>query len=77
MKELLSNKGSLFIHIDWRTSALIRLILDELFGSEFFEMKSFGLIQDQVPLANHNFQENMIIYCGLQNLMSGFLTLIT
>jgi adenine-specific DNA-methyltransferase len=36
MKELLSNKGSLFIHIDWRTSALIRLILDELFGSEFF-----------------------------------------
>lgn len=37
MKYLLSEKGSIFVHIDWRTNALIRLLLDELFGSAFFK----------------------------------------
>ncbi|HQK67099.1 MAG TPA: DNA methyltransferase [Bacteroidales bacterium] len=36
MKDLLSSKGSIFVHIDWRTNALLRLILDEIFGNEFF-----------------------------------------
>lgn len=36
-KDLLSEKGSIFIHIDWRTNAFIRLILDELFGADFFK----------------------------------------
>ncbi|MFZ6036881.1 MAG: site-specific DNA-methyltransferase [Bacteroidota bacterium] len=36
MKDLLSDKGSIFIHIDWRTNAFIRLILDELLGLDYF-----------------------------------------
>ncbi len=34
MKELLSETGALFIHCDWRVNSLLRLILDEVFGSE-------------------------------------------
>jgi DNA modification methylase len=32
MKELLSPTGSIFVHVDWRVSGSVRLILDELFG---------------------------------------------
>lgn len=34
MRELLSEKGSIFVHCDWRVSGLIRLLLDEVFGTE-------------------------------------------
>ena len=34
MKDLLSEKGSIYVHVDWRVNSHIRLILDEIFGSE-------------------------------------------
>jgi DNA modification methylase len=34
MKELLSPKGSIYIHLDWRMTSFIRLIADEIFGSD-------------------------------------------
>ena len=36
MRELLSKKGSMFVHVDWRVSAYVRLILDEIFGKNNF-----------------------------------------
>ena len=33
MRELLSESGSIYVHCDWRVDSLIRLILDEVFGS--------------------------------------------
>lgn len=33
-KELLSEKGSFYLHCDWRKSHLLRCILDEIFGSQ-------------------------------------------
>ena len=39
MKELLSNKGTIYIHIDWRVNSHIRLICDEIFtGWDFTEI---------------------------------------
>lgn len=35
-KELLSERGSLFLHCDWHKSHLLRMILDEVFGAENF-----------------------------------------
>lgn len=32
MKELLSEKGSLFFHIDWHINSYMRLVLDDIFG---------------------------------------------
>jgi DNA modification methylase len=36
IKELLSEDGSLFVHCDWRKNQYLRLLLDEIFGSENF-----------------------------------------
>lgn len=36
MRELLSEKGSIYVHIDWRTNSHIRLLLDEIFSPENF-----------------------------------------
>jgi len=36
MRELLSEDGSIFIHLDYRKVSFVRLILDEIFGPESF-----------------------------------------
>jgi DNA modification methylase len=36
IRDLLAPDGSVFVHCDWRTSHIIRLIMDEVFGSENF-----------------------------------------
>lgn len=36
LRELLSEKGSLFIHCDWHKSHYLRLLLDEVFGAQNF-----------------------------------------
>ena len=35
-RELLSDSGSLFVHVDWRVIHYVRLLLDELFGPDRF-----------------------------------------
>ena len=36
MRELLSVRGSLYLHIDWHVGAYVKLILDEIFGRDRF-----------------------------------------
>ena len=36
MRDLLTEDGSIFVHIDWRMVHLLRLVLDEVFGKERF-----------------------------------------
>jgi DNA modification methylase len=36
MRDLLSNDGSIYVHCDWRVTAYIRLILDDIFGRDQF-----------------------------------------
>lgn len=36
MKELLSERGSIFVHIDWHVGAYVRILLDDIFGKENF-----------------------------------------
>ena len=37
MRDLLAEDGSIYVHCDWRVSPLLRLIMDETFGSENFQ----------------------------------------
>lgn len=37
MHELLAEDGSVFVHCDWRVSAYMRLVLDEIFGANNFK----------------------------------------
>lgn len=36
MKEILSEKGSIYVHIDWHIGAYVKVVLDEIFGKENF-----------------------------------------
>ena len=34
LKELLSETGSIYVHMDWRMAHFVKLIMDEVFGPE-------------------------------------------
>lgn len=36
MRELLSDKGSIYVHIDWHIGAYMKVLLDDIFGKENF-----------------------------------------
>lgn len=36
MRELLSERGSIYVHIDWHVGAYMKVILDDIFGKECF-----------------------------------------
>ena len=36
MRELLSNSGSIYVHLDWHVSHYVKLVMDEIFGKETF-----------------------------------------
>jgi DNA modification methylase len=36
MRDLLAEEGSIYVHCDWRVSAYIKNVLDEIFGTSFF-----------------------------------------
>jgi site-specific DNA-methyltransferase (adenine-specific)/adenine-specific DNA-methyltransferase len=37
MRDLMATDGSIFVHCDWRVHAFMRLVLDEVFGRDFFK----------------------------------------
>jgi len=37
MRELLSSKGSMYVHIDWHMGHYVKILLDEIFGKEYFQ----------------------------------------
>ena len=37
MRSLLSEKGSIYVHLDWHVSHYIKVIMDEIFGKEYFQ----------------------------------------
>ena len=37
MRDLLAEDGGIYVHCDWRVNALIRLILDQIFGRDTFK----------------------------------------
>ena len=39
MKELLSEKGSIYVHCDWRMGSCLRLLMDDVFGKDCFETR--------------------------------------
>ena len=36
MKEMLSERGSIYVHIDWHVGAYVKVLMDEIFGKENF-----------------------------------------
>jgi len=42
MRELLSETGSIYVHLGWQVSAFIKPVLDEVFGPANFQNEIFG-----------------------------------
>ena len=47
--DLLAEDGSLFLHCDWRVSAQLRLVLDEIFGPENFRNEIYWYYYNKMP----------------------------
>ncbi len=68
MHELLAEDGSIYVHCDWRVSAYMRLVLDEIFGKDNFKNEivwqrtraphadatSFGKVHDVILFYSKN-----------------------
>lgn len=37
MRELLSDRGSIYVHLDWRVGHYVKILMDEIFGKENFK----------------------------------------
>lgn len=37
MRDLLAEDGSIYVHCDWRVNAFLNVVLDEIFGRDFFQ----------------------------------------
>ncbi len=70
MRELLSDRGSIYVHIDWHVGAYVKLLLDEVFGKENFsseiiwkrttshaQRQSFGIIHDTILFYRKNCED--------------------
>lgn len=65
LNELLSDKGTIYLHCDWHKNHLLRCILDEIFGTEFFKGEiiwnySWGIRSDK----NWNKKHDTILMYG-------------
>ena len=60
MKELLSDRGSIYIHIDWHVSHYVKILLDDIFGKENFRNEiiwyysTLGRPKDRFALKHDN-----------------------
>jgi adenine-specific DNA-methyltransferase len=49
LRELLAEDGSIYIHCDWHMGHYIKLLLDEVFGSEYFRNQVIWWYYDKFP----------------------------
>ena len=45
MHQLLSEQGSIYVHLDWRLNSSIRLMMDEIFGTDYFQREIIWSIE--------------------------------
>lgn len=57
MRELLSDKGSIYVHIDWHVGHYVKLLLDEIFGKDNFRNEIIWAYDKWVSPSN-DFQKN-------------------
>jgi len=62
MRDLLAKDGSIYIHCDWRVNALIRLILEEVFGSSCFINEVIWVYRDRANRKEHWNQKHDTIF---------------
>lgn len=54
MRELLSDKGSIYVHLDWHVGHYVKLLMDEIFGKDKF-VNEIVWFYDDSPGRSNNF----------------------
>ncbi|MFX1391107.1 MAG: DNA methyltransferase [Promethearchaeota archaeon] len=70
IRKLLSNKGLLFIHLDWHASHYIRVILDEIFGAKRFVNNIVWYYYNKYSAGKRNLpraHDDILIYSKTEN----------
>lgn len=65
MKELLSERGSVFVHIDWHIGAYMKVLLDDIFGKEFFRNEIIWYYNNKMSRSSKDFahaHDNIFFY---------------
>lgn len=66
MKELLSEKGSIYVHIDWHIGHYMKIILDDIFGKENFVneivWKKYSGVKNQASKKMTTQTDNLFFY---------------
>lgn len=65
LKELLSEKGSIYLHIDWHVGHYVKLMLDDIFGKEKFQNEIIWWYKDPSGTIKDGFKrkhDNIFFY---------------
>lgn len=62
MRELLSEKGNIFVHLDWHVSHYVRMLLDEIFGSDHFNNEIVWCYSGGTGSKKHFHRKHDVIY---------------
>jgi len=78
LKELLSDAGSIYIHLDWRVGHYVKLIMDEIFGEGNFRSQiiwntaSLNVAGFKTQAKNWIYSQAIILYYVKNNLKDSF-----
>lgn len=68
MRELLSEKGSIYVHIDWHVGHYVKILLDDIFGKENFVNEIIWQTQNKKSNDRYaNNHANLYLYSKTQN----------
>ena len=69
MKELLSEKGCIYVHIDWHVGAYVKIILDDIFGKSNFRNEIIWCYKTTLRVSSNNFgrDHDTILFYALNN----------
>ena len=65
MKELLSEKGSIYVHIDWHIGAYMKVLLDDIFGKDNFRNEIIWYYNNKMSRSSKDFahaHDNIFFY---------------
>ena len=74
MKELLSDKGSIYVHLDWHVGHYVKVLMDEIFGKDAFKNEIIWHYEKWTAQSN-NFQKNHDTILCYQNINSIYVIL--
>ncbi len=72
LRELLAEDGSIYVHIDWKMSHYVRVVMDEIFGPEHFvnEISRIKCNPKGMPRQGYgNYKDNILFYSKGNNFL--------